>query len=169
MQGRLCSLRSSGPERASLESPVGVRGVGRLVLAAPETPHLEHYLLPNMVLHWLLCVVPQQWPLACCILEGCTLLQAPTAHRPLVPLLLVPSHADPHELHTGIQLQAMWHSKRCWSSTFWFPPLPSCATPTAIPTSHLPSDTLNLGIKPRSFHTASHWACRDLTRVSSSL
>jgi len=62
-----------------------------------------------------------------------------------------------------VQLQAMWRSKRCKCPTFWFPPLSSRETPTAIPTSRLPTGLLNLGIKPWSFHTTSHWACGDLT------
>lgn len=47
------------------------------MLAAPGTPQSEHDVLPDMVLPWLLPVVPQQWPLAWFFLEGKGALDRP--------------------------------------------------------------------------------------------
>lgn len=152
--------RAAVPEGASLETRRDQRWVQAGAGCPPKTLHLELDVLPNPVPRWFLHVVPQQWPLGCCVSEGCALLRAPT--RIFLPPLAA-------ALPCRVRLQVMWQSKKRQFSTFWFPPLPSCVIPTAMPIPHLCSEVLKSGIKPRSFHTVSLWACRDLTRVSSGL
>lgn len=123
--------------RAPGHSTMRIRAVSRLVLTA-----FRKKLLWSMAGY-------QTWSCAgCCVwslsialwlvfLEGCTSTRSIKCTSLPIPLCLTSTLPCCSCMVCTVRFSSR-QSKRCESSTFWLPPLPSCVIPTAIPSSHFP-------------------------------